>query len=71
MGGSTVSSTGSGKVHLKPVGSEMSERTHLFTSCELSFFRRLAFEQALLSQYLHFAQQSPFHSEILFPIQQN
>ena len=43
MGGSTVSSTRSGGVHLKPVGSEMSEWIHFFTCCELSFFRGFVF----------------------------
>ena len=41
--GFTVSSTGSGGVHLKPVGNEMSEWIHLFTCYGLSFFHRFAF----------------------------
>ena len=42
-GGSTVFSTQSGRVHLKPNGSDLSEWIHLFTFCELSFFRCFAF----------------------------
>ena len=34
-GCSTVSSTRSSRVHLKPVGSQISEWIHLFTCCEL------------------------------------
>ena len=42
-GASTVFSTGSCRIHLKPVESEMSEWIHLVTCCELLFFRRFAF----------------------------